>query len=229
METLDRQGVADNTLVIFTSDNGGMLNMGGQDAWSRGHRLNGDLLGFKFDAWEGGHRVPFIARWPGKIEAGTRSDQLICNVDMLATFASVANTELTAAEGPDSFNVLPTMVGDPTEPIRDHAVLAARQPSHLSIRQGPWMLIGAQGGGGFTAVKRGAHTFGGPSAMQFTGQVNSDVSAGKIRPDAPKAQLYNLDTDPYQSKNVIRENPEVADQLKQRLEKIRRVPTRPGL
>ena len=60
----------DNTLVILTSDNGGMLNQGGQDAWKAGHRLNGDLLGFKFDAWEGGHRVPFIARWPGKIEAG---------------------------------------------------------------------------------------------------------------------------------------------------------------
>ncbi len=77
IKTLDEAGVADNTLVIFTSDNGGMLNRGGQEAWRAGHRLNGDLLGFKFDAWEGGHRVPFIARWPGKIEAGSESDALV--------------------------------------------------------------------------------------------------------------------------------------------------------
>ena len=68
MKTLDETGVSDNTLVIFTSDNGGMLNRGGQEAWRRGHRLNGDLFGFKFEAWEGGHRIPFIARWPGHIE-----------------------------------------------------------------------------------------------------------------------------------------------------------------
>ena len=79
LRTLDELKLRDNTLVIFTSDNGGMLNQGGQDAWKAGHRLNGDLLGFKFDAWEGGHRVPFIARWPGKIEAGSVSDQLICH------------------------------------------------------------------------------------------------------------------------------------------------------
>ncbi len=83
MRTLDELRLRDNTLVILTSDNGGMLNQGGQDAWKAGHRLNGDLLGFKFDAWEGGHRVPFIARWPGKIEAGSVSDQLICHIDLL--------------------------------------------------------------------------------------------------------------------------------------------------
>jgi arylsulfatase A-like enzyme len=62
MRTLDELKLRDNTLVILTSDNGGMLNQGGQEAWTAGHRLNGDLLGFKFDSWEGGHRVPFIAR-----------------------------------------------------------------------------------------------------------------------------------------------------------------------
>jgi len=81
MKTLEEQGVADNTLVIFTSDNGGMFNVGGQDAWEAGHRLNGDLLGFKFSAWEGGHRVPFIARWPGRIEAGSTSEQLISEIE----------------------------------------------------------------------------------------------------------------------------------------------------
>ncbi|MDB4408974.1 sulfatase-like hydrolase/transferase, partial [Akkermansiaceae bacterium] len=66
VQSLEDQGVADNTLIIFTSDNGGMFNLGGYQAWKLGHNINGDLLGFKFGAWEGGHRVPFIAQWPGK-------------------------------------------------------------------------------------------------------------------------------------------------------------------
>ena len=71
MRCLEENGLSENTLVIFTSDNGGMFNVAGQDAFEDGHRINGDLLGFKFGGWEGGHRVPFIAKWPGKIPAGT--------------------------------------------------------------------------------------------------------------------------------------------------------------
>ena len=102
MKALDEHSAADNSLLIFTSDNGGMLNQGGQDAWSAGHALNGELLGFKFDAWEGGHRVPFIARWPGKIPAGSKSDQLICNVDMIATFATLTGNKLQEGQGQES-------------------------------------------------------------------------------------------------------------------------------
>ncbi|MCM8541014.1 MAG: arylsulfatase, partial [Lentisphaeraceae bacterium] len=75
-KTLEEMGKADNTLIIFTSDNGGMLNETGQKAWKMGHRLNGELLGFKFGVWEGGHRVPFIIKWPGKVKAGTVSNSL---------------------------------------------------------------------------------------------------------------------------------------------------------
>jgi arylsulfatase A-like enzyme len=84
VKTLQEQGVADHTLIIFTSDNGGVLNQTGQEALKMGHDANGDLLGFKFDAWEGGHRVPFIAHWPRKLEPGSVSNDLICNVDMIA-------------------------------------------------------------------------------------------------------------------------------------------------
>ncbi len=98
MATLEKNGLTENTLVIFTSDNGGMINVTGQRAIRQGHQLNGDLLGFKFDAWEGGHRVPFIARWPGRIKAGTESSQLICNVDLLATMAALTGYELKADE-----------------------------------------------------------------------------------------------------------------------------------
>ena len=81
LAALDEMGVSKNTLVLFTSDNGGMLNAGGQDAWRAGHRLNGALLGFKFGAWEGGHRVPLVARWPGRIPAGSVSNHLLSQVD----------------------------------------------------------------------------------------------------------------------------------------------------
>ena len=84
MRTLDEEGLAGNTLLIFTSDNGGMLNHGGQRAWKAGHHINGKLLGFKFGAWEGGHRIPMIVRWPGRIPAGSVSNQLMSNVDMLS-------------------------------------------------------------------------------------------------------------------------------------------------
>jgi arylsulfatase A-like enzyme len=214
LRTLDELKLRENTLVILTSDNGGMLNVGGQDAWRAGHRLNGNLLGFKFDAWEGGHRVPYIARWPGKIEAGTTSNQLICHVDLLATVAALTGGTLRAGDAPDSFNVLPALTGSPDKPIRDHVVLAPNKKQNLAMRQGRWMYIGAQGGGGFTGTKPGDHLLGGPAALTFAGEVNSDVADGRLKPDAPTAQLYDLTSDPWQTRNVIREHPEVAARLK---------------
>ena len=213
MKTLEDQGVADNTLVIFTSDNGGMFNVGGQNAWDAGHRLNGELLGFKFGAWEGGHRVPFIARWAGKIEAGSVSHQLISNIDMLATFAALTGGEVKSGQGRDSVNILPALTGDPTNPLRDHLVLAPSKPTHLAIRRGKWMYIGAQGSGGFTASKRGAHAFGGPAAISYAGYQNSDIENGRIKADAPRAQLYDLMADVKQTKNLHNEHPEVVKEL----------------
>jgi len=221
LETLDKHGLTDNTLLIFTSDNGGMLNQGGQDAWKAGHRLNDSLLGFKFDAWEGGHRVPMIARWPGRIPAGTISDQLVCNVDMLATFAALVGHDLGDTEAVDSFNMLPALTGSPSQPIRDHLVLSPRSQSHIALRQGPWIYIGARGGGGFTARQIGAHALGGPAAFRLTGQVNSDIENARLRPNAPEAQLYNLDSDLSQKQNVIRQYPEKAAELSTALSKIR--------
>lgn len=221
LRTLDELGLAENTLVLFTSDNGGMINLGGQEAVSLGHRLNGDLLGFKFEAWEGGHRVPFVARWPKHIPAGSVSNQLISNVDLFATMAALTGVKVSAADAPDSFNVLPAFTGTPARPIRDHAIFAANSPTHLAVRQGPWVHIGAQGGGGFKGAKVGEHALGGPAALQFSGQVNSDVAEGRLKPDAPTEQLYNLATDPRQARNVIRDHPEVATRLADLLRTIR--------
>lgn len=222
MKALEEQGVADNTLVIFTSDNGGMFNVGGQDAWDMGHRINGELLGFKFGIWEGGHRVPWIVRWPGKVEAGSVSDQLICNVDMLATFAALTGAKLNEGQGQDSVNLLPAFTGDPSKPAREHLVISPNSLKHLAIRKGDWMYIGAQASGGFTAAKRGAHAFGGPAAITYAGYTNSDIDKnGKIKQDAPPAQLYNLKDDPRQTQNLYLTHPEKVEEMRELLESYR--------
>ena len=213
LQCLDDQGLADNTLVIFTSDNGGMANLAGRNAIKAGHKINGDLLGFKFGVWEGGHRVPFIARWPGRIKAGTESEQLICNVDMLATFVALTGQKPGALKGKDSVNILPTLVGDPAEPVRKELLLAPFKQGNLGIRKGRWMYIGAKGSGGFTGSRPEQHAWGGPPATALVGSINSDIENGRLKADAPPAQLYNLEFDPNQTKNLYREYPEVVKEM----------------
>lgn len=213
LSCLERNNLADNTLVIFTSDNGGMFNTPGQLAFQAGHKLNGDLLGFKFGAWEGGHRVPFIVRWPGEVKPGTTSNQLIGQIDLLATFAAVTGQSLAPEQQADSVNMLDALIGEPESPIRDHLILAPFKPSHLSVRHGKWMYIPRQGSGGFSGKKPGDHTFAGPPAASYVGSVNSDIEDGKIRKDAPPAQLYDLESDLAQTRNVYREHPQVVRQM----------------
>jgi arylsulfatase A len=214
MQTLEEMGVAENTLVIFTSDNGGMFNATGQKAWGQGHKLNGDLLGFKFDAWEGGHRIPFIVHWPGKIKGGTVSDQLICNVDMLATLAALTGQNIDKDQGVDSENMLGAITGTINKQLRKEVILAAQKKSHLAIRKNDWLYINAQGGGGFASVKHGNHGFGGPAAISFTGEINSDIEDGKIKKDAPPAQLYNLKEDVEETTNLYNQYPDVVKEMK---------------
>ncbi len=221
MDTLEAEGLADNTLVIFTSDNGGMFNVGGQDAWKAGHRLNLDLLGFKFGAWEGGHRIPFIARWPNKIPPGTVSEQLISNVDLLATLAALADQPLAVQEGPDSFNILPALTDSPQNQIRDHLVLSAFKKENLTLRKGKWVYIDAQGSGGFRGKLETDFERGGPGAHLLTKQINSDIENGKLKENAPPAQLYDLETDRSQTRNLYNEHPEIVRELKTLLEQYR--------
>ena len=225
LRALDELGMRDNTLVLLTSDNGGMLNQGGQAAVKAGHALNGERLGFKFDAWEGGHRVPLLARWPGHIPAGSTSDQLLGQVDLLATLAALTGATLAPGEGIDSLNVLPALLGEPARPIRTELVLAPLEKANLALRSGNWVYIGARGGGGFQATKPGDHALGGPAALAFAGQVNGDVEGGRFRPGAPAEQLYDLVADPRQSRNVIQEHLDVAAHLKRRLAEMQ---ARPG-
>ncbi len=222
LRTLDEIGETENTLVIFTSDNGGMLNLGGQDAWKEGHKLNGELLGFKFGAWEGGHRIPFIAKWPGKIPANSSSEHLISQIDLLATFAAIVDQPLTNEECPDGVNQLPELLGQARESLRELLIISPNAPSHLTVRKGDWVYIPAQNEGGFQGIKVGEHLLGGAAATKLTGQVNSDIVDGAIKPDAQPAQLYNLEEDPYQRVNVFGQHPQLEQELDEILQSYRK-------
>lgn len=211
-KSLEKAGVAENTLIVFTSDNGGMFNTGGTAAAKLGHKINGDLLGSKFGVWEGGHRVPFIVWWPGRIEAGTVSDRLLNHVDLKATFAALAGRELSAAEQQDSINMLPELTGNPSEPLRTEMIITPNKPSHMSLRKGKWMYIPAKGDGGFG---------GNIAATKLVGTPNSDIANGKIKKGAPRAQLYDLETDVNQTTNLYNQYPEVAEQMAAELKAYR--------
>lgn len=217
LDTLEEMGATENTLVIFTSDNGGMLNLGGQKAWEAGHRLNGDLQGFKFGAWEGGHRVPFLAKWPGRIPPGTSSDQLLNLVDLVATMAAVTGRELKEGECIDSINQLESLTGNPANPVRETMVITPNSPKHLGLRKGKWVYIPAQGAGGFQGGKPGSHLFSDTAALPFVNARNSDYENGQILPNAPLAQLYDLETDPKQERNIFSNHPEIVKQLEAEL------------
>ena len=216
LDTLDKHSLTDNTLVIFTSDNGGMLNHEGSAAWEAGHRLNGEHFGFKFDAWEGGHRVPFIVRWPGHVPAGTTSDHLISSIDLTRTLASVLKEDLPADAAPDSFDLLPEFLGTADKPVRNHLLVMGHMKTHLALRTRRFLYIPAQGGGGFG---------NGLTFIARTGETTSDITpAGKIKPDAPKAQVFNLTPEGSQTENIILKNPKVTADLKARLAELRRSP-----
>jgi arylsulfatase A-like enzyme len=142
--TLEKHKLTDNTLVVFTSDNGGVMDDGYLDG-SRddksGHQCNGALRGFKGSAYEGGTRIPFIACWPGRVPAGKTSQALICSVDLLATFSAITGAALPGDAGPDSFDVAPALLAEkPATPCRETLIM---QGNVLAVRQGKWKLIPA--------------------------------------------------------------------------------------
>jgi arylsulfatase A len=197
LQALDDAKLSDNTLLIFTSDNG--AHWLPQDIEKWGHRANGDLRGQKADIWEGGHRVPFMARWPGHIAAGSTSKELICLTDVLATVAAVIGAKLPDDAGEDSYNILPTMRGDKLDkPIRE-AIVHSSGDGTLAIRQGPWKL----------ALALGSHGFSAPRAI-------------KPKPGEAQGQLYNLDDDPREQTNLWLEKPEIVKRLTALLEKYKR-------
>lgn len=194
LRALDEQKLSEDTLVIFTSDNGPVWYE--KDVERFGHDSSGGLRGMKSDAWECGHRMPFIVRWPGTVTAGSSSDQLICFTDMLATFAAIVGVPLLDDAGPDSFNVLPALTGTADEPIRPSLVIRSGG-GMMTVRKGPWKLITALGSGGFSVPKR--------------------IKPG---PQDPPGQLYNLAEDIGETRNRYADQPAIVEELTNELAHI---------
>ncbi|MFP4069604.1 MAG: sulfatase family protein [Opitutales bacterium] len=190
MEALERQGLAEDTIVIFSSDNGGALYYYPVDYPDReGHFANGSFRGQKTQVYEGGHRIPFIVRWPGVVEPGTTSEALIANTDFFATVAELLDFEIPAGQAPDSISFLDVLTGPhPDESDRETLIVDSNQ-GLLAIRHGPWVYIPAQGGGGF----------------QWRPYL--------IDQQAPPAQLFHLGDDPAQRNNLFWERPDKAREL----------------
>ena len=196
LAAIDRLQLADNTLIIFTSDNGGVWDDGYEDMGTKEHAMNGALRGTKGTLFEGGHRVPFIARWPGKIKSGGTSAALIAHLDMPTTFAAIAGVKLPANSCRDSFNVLPALLGEKLNlPPRPHFVAHnGGTNGPFAVRAGDWKYIPAGAG---------------------------NPAKGAKNKSGAQAQLYNLATDLEEKNNLAQQEPVKANELAHLLARLR--------
>ncbi len=197
LAAIDRAGVGGNTLVIMTSDNGCSKAAGIPALQAQGHYPSADMRGSKADIFDGGHRIPFIARWPDRIKAGTRSDQTICLTDLMATCAEIVGAKLPANAGEDSFSILPALLGTARAPLRE-AVVHHSINGSFAIRQGAWKLELCADSGGWSDPKPGS----------------------KEAQGLPATQLYNFSADVAETDNQEARHPEVVARLTKLLEKI---------
>ena len=151
LEALDKSGVAENTIVLFTSDNGCAPYIGVEEMEAKGHFPSGLLRGYKGDAWEGGHRIPFIIRWPGVVKPGRVCNQLVHQADLLATISGILGMKIPDNAGEDSFSILPLLHGR-DKPIRENAVSCSLN-GVPSIRKGDWKLIAGSAAGGMSKMR----------------------------------------------------------------------------
>jgi len=201
MKALKETGQDQSTLVIFTSDNGSPgrdgTGMSGPVSSVRrfGHNPSHIFRGTKADIWDGGHRVPFFARWPGHIAAGSTSGETVCHADLMATCADLLGSRLPDDAGEDSFSILPILLGDgPGTPARP-AVVHHSSNGMFAVRQGKWKLVLGRGSGGWSG------------------------GGGK---DDPPGQLYDLAADPSEKNNLYERHPGVVERLSGLLETFER-------
>jgi arylsulfatase A len=198
MSALERHGLTENTLIIVTSDNGCSPQAKFEELAEGGHYPSGPLRGHKADAFEGGHRVPFVVRWPGRAPAGETSDQLICLTDIMATLAEIVGVKLPDHAGEDSFSFVGALRGDSDAAgARDHLVSHSINGS-FAIRQGDWKLLLCPDSGGWSQPR--------PGTRQAEG--------------LPKRQLYNLADDLGEEHNLIDQEPQRAAELLSLLERL---------
>ena len=200
---LEKKGVLENTIVIFTADNGAeklaFSRLEEFDHWS-----SGAFRGLKRDVYEGGHRVPFIVSWPGKIEPGSSSDETVNQVDLAATFADIIGYKLSNDEAIDSYDILPVLTGKEYErPLRVATVQNTSENSY-ALRQGDWVYINSASGAAHSEGKAYLKHFG-----------------LKTYPKGTPGLLFNLKDDPRQSKNVYDQHPDRVASMKALLERYR--------
>jgi len=201
MAALDRLGLAEDTLVLFTSDNGPEVPTTYHMRRDHDHDGARPWRGVKRDQWEGGHRVPTIARWPGKIQPGLVSDQLFNLTDIMATAAALTGYALPAASAEDSFDFSALLTGTHDgSPIREFA-LHQTISLDLALRRGAWKYLDHSGSGG----------------NDYTRPLLADFALDDGAADAP-AQLFNLASDPGETRNLYYEEAETASRMKQELE-----------
>jgi arylsulfatase A-like enzyme len=199
LDALKEAGVDENTLFIFTSDNGCSPEADFAELEKQGHDPSSIYRGHKADIFEGGHRVPFIVRWPARVKAGISCDDPTCLTDLLATMAEILGQKLPADAGEDSVSMLPNLVGESKQPVRE-AIVHHSINGTFAIRQGKWKLIDAPHSGGWSRPKPAQKT---------------------LYKDLPKIQLYDLEKDHAELRNVSVENPGIVKRLKMLLEKYR--------
>jgi arylsulfatase A len=192
---LDETKQSGNTLLVLTSDNGADWKL--EDRARYAHLANAAWRGEKADIWEAGHRIPFLARWPGRIRPATVNNSLGCLTDLMSTLAAVVGAKLPENAGEDSYNLLPALLGTNTGPIRD-AIVHHSSMGMFAIREGRWKLELGLGSGGFSPPQKADPAPGGPAG-----------------------QLYDLSNDPGENYNVYQRYPEVVDRLSTLLEKYK--------
>lgn len=194
LNTLDETGLARDTLVLATSDNGPETTY--RERLNRfGHASAGGLRGGKRDLYEGGHRVPFIVRWPSVVAPGSSSSDLVCQTDLLATLAGILGNELEPEEGEDSVSFLPALRGD--DPPPRPSVIHHSASGHFAIRDGRWKLNMIRGSGGSLQPR-----FVEPKS------------------DEPRFELYDLDADLAETRDLATERPDVVDRLRSKITEI---------
>lgn len=201
LKALEENGLEKNTIVIFSSDNGPEA-----EAWDRAEELDhysmGDFRGLKRDVWEGGHRVPFIVKWPGEIEANSISKEVISQVDIMATLASMAGIELPKNAAPDSYDFTPVFTGEKySSPLREATVHNTFE-NIWGIRKGDWLFINDSTGG---------HRQKPASFKALKGYTDFNT----------EGLLFNMENDYEQRVNLYDEYPEVIIELEELLHKYK--------
>jgi arylsulfatase A-like enzyme len=202
LHVLDSMGMSENTMVVFASDNGPYWRDNFVQEF--GHSAAGPFRGMKGDAQEGGHRVPFIVRYPGKVKAGTISGVTTTLANLLATCADITGNTSAAYRPEDSYSILPVLTGKASGIAGQPAIVNISSKGVYDIRKGPWKLILGLGSGGMTV----------PSSV-------------KAEQGGPVGQLYNLDTDIHEDHNLYDQYPDKVKELKELLQKIQQAKKRP--